>query len=89
MDPMTPRTAGLSRRRLLSALIVAAGGTVLSACGQTSTPATSQPAANAQPTAAGAEAKPTGVSGGAPTAPTPTLPAGANVVTRWIPWGQP
>jgi ABC-type glycerol-3-phosphate transport system substrate-binding protein len=30
-----------------------------------------------------------GVSGGTPTAPTPTIPAGAKVVTFWIPWGQP
>jgi multiple sugar transport system substrate-binding protein len=89
MEPLTRRPGTLSRRRLLNALLAAAGGTVLAACGQASTPAPGQPSGNAQPTAAGAEAKPTGVSGGAPTAPTPTLPAGANVVTFWIPWGQP
>jgi len=69
-------------------LIVAAGGSVLAACGQPSTPAPAAPV-GAAPTAAGALAKPTGVSGGAPVAPTATIPAGAKVVTFWIPWGQP
>jgi len=89
MAPQIPIHQSLSRRRVLSALIAAAGGTVLAACGQQSAPAPGQPAGGAQPTTTGAEAKPTGVSGGAPVAPTATIPAGARVVTFWIPWGQP
>ncbi len=46
-------------------------------------------AAKPQTTTA-ASANPTpGVSGGAPAAPQATVPAGAKVVTFWIPWGQP
>jgi multiple sugar transport system substrate-binding protein len=83
VQPLTGTPGAISRRHLLSVLLAAAGGSVIAACGQAST------SAPAQSTAPTAEAKPTGVSGGAPTAPTPTVPAGAKVVTFWIPWGQP
>src|SRR5262245_44252814 len=89
MQPQSPTHHPLSRRRILSALIAAAGGGILTACGQPSTPAPATPAGGAPPTAGGAEAKPTGVSGGTPAAPTATIPAGAKVATFWIPWGQP
>jgi len=49
---------------------------------------TTGPAA-AKPQQAPAAAATTGVSGGAPAGPQPTVPAGAKVVTFWIPWGQP
>src|SRR5207245_4395803 len=89
VEPLTLTPERMSRRRLLGVLFAAAGGTVVAACGQASTPAPGQPPGGAQPTAVGAEAKPTGISGGAPSAATPTVPTGAKVVTFWIPWGQP
>lgn len=65
----------------------------------TTAPAAPKPADTAKPADAAKPAdkpadKPAtnvqaGVSGGTPTAPTPTIPAGAKVVTFWIPWGQP
>jgi multiple sugar transport system substrate-binding protein len=58
--------------------------------------ATTAPGAAATKPAAAGAASPVaqtnaaaGVSGGTPTAPTPTLPAGAKPVVFWIPWGQP
>jgi len=61
----------------------AAGGTASPAAGGAASPAaaggTAAPQTNVQ----------SGVSGGTPTAPTPTLPAGAKAVVFWIPWGQP
>ena len=89
MEQLTLTPGRISRRSLLGGLLAVAGGTVVAACGQASTPSPGQPSGGPQPTAAGAEAKPTGVSGGAPSAPTATVPAGAKVVTFWIPWGQP
>jgi multiple sugar transport system substrate-binding protein len=89
MEPQHPIQRAFSRRRVLGVLVAAAGGSVLAACGQASTPAPAKPVTGAQPTVGGAEAKPTGVSGGAPVASTATVPAGAKVVTFWIPWGQP
>ncbi len=82
MDPHAGMR-GISRRRLLGAALAVAGTSVLAGCGQSAS--STAPAAQAT----SAEAKPTGVSGGAPTGPTPTIPAGANVVSFWIPWGQP
>lgn len=55
------------------------------AAGGTASPAAASGAANAAPKT-NIQA---GVSGGTPTAPTPTLPAGAKAVVFWIPWGQP
>src|SRR5438105_5394206 len=49
--------------------------------------AATQPAAAGAATAAPQTNAAAGVSGGTPTAPTPTIPAGAKVVTFWIPWG--
>ncbi len=69
----------------------AVAGLALSACGGSAGPApqtTSSPA----PTAAPPQQAPAAtrvVSGGAPTGPQPTVPAGAKTVTFWIPWGQP
>lgn len=60
----------------------AAGGAASPAAG-----GTAAPAQGAQATAA--TNVQSGVSGGTPTAPTPTLPAGAKAVVFWIPWGQP
>src|SRR5262245_24849410 len=85
MESHNPIHGPFTRRRALSVLFATAGASVLAACGQPAAPAPTKPSA----TAAGAEAKPTGVSGGAPVAPTATVPAGAKVVTFWIPWGQP
>jgi ABC-type glycerol-3-phosphate transport system substrate-binding protein len=88
MEPLTRKPVELSRRRLLAALVATAGGTILAACGQGASPGAST-TTSAKPTAPGGQPQPTGVSGGAPVAPTATLPAGAKPVTFWIPWGQP
>jgi ABC-type glycerol-3-phosphate transport system substrate-binding protein len=67
----------------------AAGSTPAAGAAATTAPAggTAAPAQGAQATA-GTNVQ-AGVSGGTPTAPTPTLPAGAKAVVFWIPWGQP
>lgn len=81
----------VTRRALLSSSLGVAAAALLTACGATQTPTAVPQTATKAGETPDTKTQPSsgGVSGGTPAVPPPTVPAGANVVNFWIPWGQP